>query len=193
MQVSYSSFHWRRVEVALYARVSSADQKEDVERQMQRLLSYAAAKGYAVCRTVTEIASGLNDNRPKQPPSPPLIRGTNEIVDKSQNRRDCPELAKDQHRDRLTRFGFNYIAKLLEARGGRIEVIFPDVGLSPTITTHETKDELVDDFVAVITSMRSFASSGRIYGRRNAKRRAAQIKQCIMEGVSQASHAEELK
>jgi predicted site-specific integrase-resolvase len=47
------------------ARVSSADQKEDVERQMQRLLSYAAAKGYAVSRAVTEIASSLNDNRPK--------------------------------------------------------------------------------------------------------------------------------
>jgi predicted site-specific integrase-resolvase len=71
-----------------------------------------------------------------------------------------------EHRDRLTRFGFNYIAKLLEARGGRIEVIFPDVGLSPTITTNETKDELVDDFVAVITSM-----SARIYGRRNAKKK----------------------
>jgi predicted site-specific integrase-resolvase len=71
-----------------------------------------------------------------------------------------------EHQDRLTRFGFNYIAKLLESRGGRIEVIFPN----------ETKDELVDDFVAVITSM-----SARIYGRRNAKRRAAQIKQCIEE------------
>src|SRR5712692_5362898 len=51
--------------IALYARVSSADQKEDLERQMQRLKDYAAAKGYQVAKEVIEIASGLNDQRPK--------------------------------------------------------------------------------------------------------------------------------
>src|SRR3989440_4918342 len=49
--------------VALYARVSSADQKEDLERQMQRLKDYAAAKGYRVTRMVSELASGLNESR----------------------------------------------------------------------------------------------------------------------------------
>src|SRR5438270_8210743 len=51
--------------VALYARVSSADQKEDLERQMQRLKDYAATKGYSVTQTVGELASGLNESRPK--------------------------------------------------------------------------------------------------------------------------------
>src|SRR5215471_14926501 len=51
--------------VALYARVSSADQKDDATRQMQRLRDYAAARGYQVTAEVTEIASGLNDDRPK--------------------------------------------------------------------------------------------------------------------------------
>jgi Resolvase, N terminal domain len=51
--------------VALYARVSSADQQEDVARQMQRLRDDAAARGYQVVSEVTEIASGLNDERPK--------------------------------------------------------------------------------------------------------------------------------
>lgn len=51
--------------MALYARVSSADQKEDLERQMQRLKDYAAAHGYQVTKTVSELASGLNDQRPK--------------------------------------------------------------------------------------------------------------------------------
>src|SRR5262245_57116427 len=51
--------------VALYARVSSADQQEDAVRQLQRLRDYAAARGYAVVAEVTEIASGLNDRRPK--------------------------------------------------------------------------------------------------------------------------------
>ncbi len=51
--------------VALYARVSSADQKEDLERQMQRLKDYAASRGYQVTKTVSELASGLNESRPK--------------------------------------------------------------------------------------------------------------------------------
>ena len=45
--------------------MSSADQKEDLERQMQRLKDYASAKGYHVPKTVSELASGLNDSRPK--------------------------------------------------------------------------------------------------------------------------------
>src|SRR5262249_13119330 len=51
--------------VALYARGASADQQEDLERQMQRLKDYAAAKGYRVTRMVSELASGLNESRPK--------------------------------------------------------------------------------------------------------------------------------
>lgn len=44
--------------IALYARVSSADQRTDLERQIQRLRDYAAARGYQVAKEVTEIASG---------------------------------------------------------------------------------------------------------------------------------------
>ena len=39
-----------------YARVSSADQKSDLDRQMQRLRDYAAAKGYTVSKEVSELA-----------------------------------------------------------------------------------------------------------------------------------------
>ena len=42
----------------------------------------------------------------------------------------------------------------------------------------ETKDELVDDFVSVITSM-----AARIYGRRNSKRAAEKIKACVEGAV----------
>ena len=51
--------------VALYARVSKASQKEDLERQLQRLKDYAASRGYQVTKIVSELASGLNENRPK--------------------------------------------------------------------------------------------------------------------------------
>ena len=82
------------MDVALYARVSSADQKEDLDRQMQRLKDYAAAKGYQVNKLVSELASGLNDNRPK------LMKL---LTDPSVG------IVVIEHRDRVTRFGFHYI------------------------------------------------------------------------------------
>jgi putative resolvase len=142
--------------VALYARVSSADQKDNLTRQMQRLRDYAAARGYQVVAEVTEIASGLNDERPKLKK---LLTDTRVGV------------LVIEHRDRLTRFGYGYITTLLEHQGRRVEAVFPT----------DTGDDLVDDFVAVITSM-----AARIYGRRNAKRRAAQIQACVKRCVEQA-------
>jgi putative resolvase len=145
--------------VALYARVSSADEKEDVTRQMQRLRDYAAARGYQVVSEVTEIASGLNDERPKLKK---LLTDTRVGV------------IVVEHRDRLTRFGYGYITALLEHEGRRVEAIYP----------RDTGNDLVDDFVAVITSM-----AARIYGRRNAKRRAAQIQACVKQCIEQAETA----
>jgi predicted site-specific integrase-resolvase len=142
-------------QVALYARVSSADQKEDLERQMQRLKDYAASKGYQVSKTVNEVASGLNDNRPK------LIKLLTDL---------SIGVIIVEHRDRLTRFGFNSIEQLMQTQGRRIEVIFPS----------DTDNDLVDDFIAVITSMAS-----RIYGRRTSKRRAAKIKQCVEQAMKE--------
>ena len=48
--------------VAVYARVSSADQKEDLERQKQRLIEYAKSKGYQDIIVLEDIASGLNED-----------------------------------------------------------------------------------------------------------------------------------
>ena len=137
--------------IALYARVSSVDQTSDLERQVQRLRDYAAARGYQVAKEVTEIASGMNDSRPKflkllADPSIGTI-----IV---------------EHRDRGTRFGWNYIATLLQAQQRRIEAIFPD----------ETTDDLVADLVSLITSM-----AAHIYGRRGSRSKAKRIQQCVEE------------
>ena len=51
--------------VCIYARVSSSENKDNLERQKERLVSYCNAKGYKVCRIVTEVGSGLNDERKK--------------------------------------------------------------------------------------------------------------------------------
>src|SRR5258706_5389494 len=147
-----------QLQVALYARVSSAEQKEDLERQMQRLQDYAASKGYQVTKMVRELASGLNDRRPK------LMKL---LTDASVG------IVVIEHRERLTRFGFTYIDQLMQMQGRRLEVLFPS----------DTDSDLVDDFIAVITSMAS-----RISGRRMSKRRAGKIKQCV-EQVMQAEDA----
>lgn len=141
--------------IALYARVCSLGQKEDLDRQMQRLKDYAAAKGYQVSKEVVEIASGLNDKRPKLEKL---------LADSSIG------TIVVENRDRLTRFGAHYIETLLEAQGRHLEMIFQS----------DTGNELVDDFVSVITSMEA-----RIYGRRQSKRRAEQIKQCVEQAMKE--------
>src|SRR5713101_2418545 len=135
--------------VALYARVSSADQKGDARPQMQRVQAYAAARGYQVVAEVTEIAAGRNDERPqlKQLLSDAKV-GTLLV----------------EHKDRLTRLGYGHIVTLLEQQGRRVEAIVPS----------DTADGLGEDFVAVITSM-----AARLYGRRNSRRRAAHVQACI--------------
>ncbi len=135
--------------VALYARVSSADQKGDARPQMQRVQAYAAARGYQVVAEVTEIAAGLNDERPKLKQLLSDAKVGTLLV---------------EHKDRLTRFGYGHIVTLLEQQGRRVEAIVPS----------DTADGLGEDFVAVITSM-----AARLYGRRNSRRRAAQVQACI--------------
>ena len=98
---------------------------------------------------MTDIASGLNDERPKRRKVLTDPRVGVRVV---------------EHTDRLTRCGYGYLATLLEHQGRRVEAVFPT----------DTGDDLVDDFVAVITSM-----AARIYGRRNSRRRAEQVKACI--------------
>jgi len=113
--------------IALYARVSSADQKADLIGQMERLHEYAEASGHIIAREVTEIASGLNDQRPKLMK---LLEDTSITV------------IIIEHRDRLTRFGYHSIERLLNCQGRKLEVIFPS----------DTDNDLVDDMSRVLTS-----------------------------------------
>ncbi len=135
--------------IVLYGRVSSHGQKEDLERQMIRLRDFAAARGYIIDREVVEIASGLNDQRPKFS----KLLGDETI-----------EIILVEHKDRATRFGFNQLQSVLLAHGRKIEVI----------NQSDTKDELVDDFMAIITSM-----CARIYGKRQGKNRVDRMKSIL--------------
>ena len=53
----------REVRAVTYARVSSSDQKSDLERQIQYLTQYCTAKGYRVADVLSDVASGLNTSR----------------------------------------------------------------------------------------------------------------------------------
>lgn len=127
--------------VILYARVSSSTNKKSLDGQIERMRLYAAAKGYNIVGEYRELASGLNDNRL--------------LLNKIFNRDDYSILLVE-HKDRLTRFGFNYLVKLLDKLNVKVEVI----------NQIENKDqEIVEDFVSIITSF-----CGKIYGsKRKAK------------------------
>lgn len=133
-------------EIAIYARVSSNENKSNLEKQKDRLISYANAKGYKVNHIITEIGSGLNDNRPKLEK---LL--LNEKI----------KLIIIEHKDRLARFGLNYIEKLLSLQNRKIEII----------NTQETEEnDLMQDFISIITSF-----TARLYGKRRSKRKTEKI------------------
>ena len=129
--------------VALYARVSSADKKSDLERQLGRLAGYASREKLTVVRSVSEIGSGLNGHRTK------VMRL---LADPSIS------AIVVEHRDRLARFGSEYLEAALSASGRKLIVV----------DRTEMKDDLVQDMVDVLTSF-----CARLYGRRAAKNRAA--------------------
>ena len=132
--------------VALYARVSSAENKDNLDRQLERLRLYAAAKGYKVIKEVTEIGSGLNDKRPK--------------LEKLLTDYEVKKILVE-HSDRFARFGTNYISKLLQMSGRELEVINE---------TNNDRDDLMQDFVSIITSF-----CARLYGQRRNKRKTEQL------------------
>lgn len=132
--------------VAIYARVSSSENKNNLVRQRERLENYCAAKGYKVIRVVEEVGSGLNDNR-KKLESLLMDESIKKIV--------------VEHSDRFSRFGMNYIVKLLKLQGREVEVINEQ---------SNDRDDLMQDFVSIITSF-----CARLYGQRRNKRRTEKI------------------
>lgn len=127
---------------ALYARVSCSDQHGDLDRQLARLVEYAAAHNIKVTEVVKEIGSGLNGKRPKllKILARPDISGV--VV---------------EHRDRLARFGSEYIEAAMLSAGKQLVVV----------DRTERTDDLEADMIDVLTSM-----CARLYGRRSARNRA---------------------
>lgn len=138
--------------VAIYARVSSHEHRANLERQVERLEDYCASRGYQVAQVVKEIASGVNDARPKllallQDPTITRI-----VV---------------EHKDRLTLFGFRYLETLLELAERHIEVVN---------LAENDREDLLADLVSIVYSF-----AARLYGQRRAKRQTEAIVKQLQE------------
>jgi predicted site-specific integrase-resolvase len=144
--------------VAIYARVSSTENKSNLESQAERLVSYCTAKGYQVVKVVKEIGSGVNDSRPKF-----LAL----LEDQSIN------LIVVEHKDRGTRFGFRYIETLLRVQGRGIEVVNQ---------AENGTEDLLADLISIIYSF-----CARLYGQRRAKRKTEKIVAELEKGEDDAT------
>jgi predicted site-specific integrase-resolvase len=141
-----SSTEVKKNRVAIYSRVSSSENKENLNRQSERLAEYAIANGYQIVRNVKEIGSGLNDHR-KQLET--LLQ------------QDGYDILLVEHKDRLARFGTNYLGVLLLRSGVKLEIVN---------LAENGKDELMQDLIAIVTSF-----AARLYGQRRASRKTEKI------------------
>ena len=132
--------------VVTYARVSSSENKNNLHTQSNRLTNYCNAKGWQTHESVQEIGSGLNDNRKKLLKILNLGRATKLVV---------------EHKDRLARFGVSYIQAVCDHIGCELHIIN---------VTESGKEDLLQDFVSVITSF-----CARLYGLRRSKRKTEQL------------------
>ena len=127
----------------VYARVSSSENKSNLESQSKRLQDFCVAKGWNVKEVVEEIGSGLNDDRRKLSKLFSNHNVTRVVV---------------EHKDRLTRFGFNYLKILWN-----IEIVVVNEVL-------EDEKDLMQDFVSLVTSF-----CARLYGKRRTRRNTEKI------------------
>jgi len=137
----------KEVRAVIYARVSSADQRSDLERQVEYLTQYCSSKGYRVVDILSDIASGLKTDRKG------LLKLFNYVINRQ------VDVVVVAYRDRLTRFGFEYLEHFFNQYGVRVEVAF---GEEP----RDTYQELVEDLIEIVTSF-----AGKLYGLRSRKKR----------------------
>lgn len=137
--------------VVLYARVSTYQKKDDLERQLIRLREYANSNGYIIKKEYKEIASGMNDNR----------KLLNKILLDATNKTIIVE-----NKDRLTRFGFNYLKNLLFIQD-RIIIVMNE--------TNSADEDLMKDFISIITSF-----CCRLYGMRRGLNKSKNIKTTLI-------------
>ena len=130
----------------IYARVSTNEQKNrgDLDRQIDYIIREIIAKNPKNLKVFSEVGSGLNDNR----------KELKKLLDMDMN--DEIDRIFILYKDRLTRFGFNYLEQICNKFGTKIIVI------SEEIQEKSIQEELAEDIISIIHSF-----SGKLYGMRN--------------------------
>lgn len=129
-----------------YVRVSSHDQKADLDRQQEMLEAYCAAKGWRA-EIIRDLGSGMNYSKNG-------LQRLLEMILRKQMRR-----LVITHKDRLLRFGAELVCTLCELQN--IEVVMIHKGEQPRF-----EEELAQDVLEIITVF-----SARLYGSRSKKHR----------------------
>ena len=134
----------------IYCRVSNRERKDSLNSQVERCEQFCLANGWVIFKSFKEIASGMNDNR----------KELWKMLDSK------PSRIIIENKDRLTRFGFNYLERLLKELGCEIIVL----NVSAT-----DEDDLIKDLVSIVTSF-----CCRLYGLRRSKNKIAKIKEVLL-------------
>jgi predicted site-specific integrase-resolvase len=127
-----------------YARVSCHDQKEDLERQKAKLEAHLRHTPNSL--VLTDLGSGLNFKK----------RGLSKLMALVMAGR--VEKIVITHKDRLMRFGYELFEQVVQAQGGKIEIL-------ENICGHDDS-ELAQDVLTIITVF-----SARLYGKRSHQNR----------------------
>lgn len=136
----------RPQQVAVYARVSSTENRSNLDGQAERVVAFCTARGWQVAKVVKECGSGVNDQRPQFLALLADSSISHIVV---------------EHKDRCSRFGVAYIQTLLSTQGRELVIINE---------AEDGQEDLMQDFVAIITSF-----CARLYGRRRASRKKTQL------------------
>ncbi len=142
-------------QTVVYARVSSADQKPDLDRQVARVTEWATSQEISVDRVVTEVGSALNGHRRKFL----ALLGD-----------PCVSRIIVEHRDRFARFAVEYVEAALSAQGRELIVVDPA----------EVDDDLVRDMTEILTSF-----CARLYGKRAAGNRVRRVVEVAVAPLTQ--------
>lgn len=147
--------------LVIYARVSSHEQKKkgDLKRQVQIIKEKMDSSLFSTIDVIEDVGSGLNDKR----------KGLLKLLAMAKNKQVTDVAIR--YKDRLTRFGFEYLQVYFDSHGVKLHV-FDDKVKEPTL-----QEELVEDLLAIVTSF-----SGKLYGSRSHKN------QMIQEKVKGAIH-----
>lgn len=142
---------------ATYSRCSTAKQKENLERQVERLRKHCKDNGYENVKEYSEIGSGLNDNRPKLHKliDAVLKREVNHIV--------------VEYKDRLARYGFKFLMRFFKGLGCTVEFLDEKA-------TKDDNEELVQDVLSLFTCF-----SAKLYGKRGGRPKGSKNKKKLAE------------